>query len=78
MPGRPKDAYERVRNIFEAVAAKLNGVPCAIWLGLRSSGHFVKMVHNGIEYGIMQLLAESFDLMKRGFGMNNDPCGALI
>lgn len=72
MPGGPKDAYERVRPIFEAVAAKVNGVPCVTWLGLRSSGHFVKMVHNGIEYGIMQLLAESYDLMKRGYGMNDD------
>jgi 6-phosphogluconate dehydrogenase len=72
MPGGPKAAYERVRPILEAAAAKVNGEPCVTWLGPGSSGHFVKMVHNGIEYGIMQLLAETYDLMKRGLGMNDD------
>ena len=55
MPGGPKEAYERVRPVFEAVAAKVNGDPCVTWLGPGSAGHFVKMVHNGIEYGVMQL-----------------------
>ena len=72
MPGGPKDAYERVRCVFEAVAAKINGDPCVTYLGPGSAGHFVKMVHNGIEYGIMQLIAETYDLMKRGWGMNDD------
>jgi 6-phosphogluconate dehydrogenase len=72
MPGGPKEAYERVRSVFEAAAAKVNGDPCVTWLGPGSSGHFVKMVHNGIEYGIMQLIAETYDLMKRGWGMNDD------
>jgi 6-phosphogluconate dehydrogenase len=72
MPGGPKEAYERVRPVLEAAAAKVNGDPCVIWLGPGSAGHFVKMVHNGIEYGIMQLLAETYDLMKRGLGMNDD------
>jgi len=72
MPGGPKESYERVRPILEAAAAKVNGDPCVIWLGPGSSGHFVKMVHNGIEYGIMQLLAETYDLMKRGWGMTDD------
>ena len=72
MPGGPKEAYERVRPILEAAAAKVNGDPCVIWLGPGSAGHFVKMVHNGIEYGIMQLLAETYDLMKRGLGMSDD------
>jgi len=72
MPGGPKEAYERVRPILEAAAAKVNGDPCVIWLGSGSAGHFVKMVHNGIEYGIMQLLAETYDLMKRGLGMSDD------
>jgi 6-phosphogluconate dehydrogenase len=72
MPGGPKEAYERVRPILEAAAAKVNGDPCVIWVGPGSSGHFVKMVHNGIEYGIMQLLAETYDLMKRGWGMTDD------
>ncbi len=72
MPGGPKEAYERVRPVLEAAAAKVNGDPCVTWLGPGSSGHFVKMVHNGIEYAIMQLIAETYDLMKRGWGMNDD------
>ena len=72
MPGGPKEAYERVRPVFEAAAAKVNGDPCVTWLGPGSAGHFVKMVHNGIEYGVMQLLAETYDLMKRGLDMNDD------
>jgi 6-phosphogluconate dehydrogenase len=72
MPGGPKEAYERVRPVFEAAAAKVNGDPCVTWLGPGSAGHFVKMVHNGIEYGLMQLLAETYDLMKRGWGLNDD------
>jgi 6-phosphogluconate dehydrogenase len=72
MPGGPKEAYERVRAIFEAASAKVNNEPCVTWLGPGSAGHFVKMVHNGIEYGLMQLLAETYDLMKRGWGMNDD------
>jgi 6-phosphogluconate dehydrogenase len=72
MPGGPRDAYERVRPLFEAAAAKVDGDPCVTYLGPRSAGHFVKMVHNGIEYGIMQLIAETYDLMKRGLGLNDD------
>ena len=72
MPGGPKEAYERVRPVLEAVAARVNGEPCVAWLGPGSAGHFVKMVHNGIEYGVMQLLAESYDLLKRGLGLNDD------
>ena len=72
MPGGPKEAYERVRPVFEAAAAKVNGDPCVTWLGPGSAGHFVKMVHNGIEYGVMQLLAETYDLMKRVWGLNDD------
>jgi 6-phosphogluconate dehydrogenase len=72
MPGGSKEAYERVRLIFEAAAANVDGKPCVTWLGPNSAGHFVKMVHNGIEYGIMQLIAETYDLMKRGIGLNDD------
>src|SRR5450759_2026273 len=72
MPGGPKEAYERVRPVLEAVAARVNGDPCVTWLGPGSAGHFVKMVHNGIEYGVMQLIAETYDLMKRGWGLNDD------
>lgn len=72
MPGGPKTSYEQIRVILEAVSAKINGDPCVCYLGPGSAGHFVKMVHNGIEYGIMQLIAESYDLMKRGLGLNNN------
>src|SRR5664279_2226926 len=72
MPGGTKEAYERVRPVFESVAAKVNGDPCVAWLGPGSAGHFVKMVHNGIEYAVMQLIAETYDLMKRGLGLNDD------
>ena len=75
MPGGPKEVYERVRPVLEAVAARVNGDPCVTWLGPGSAGHFVKMVHNGIEYGVMQLLAEAYDLMKRGLSMNDDEMG---
>ena len=72
MPGGDKEAYSRVKHIFSSVAAKVNEEPCVTYLGRGSAGHFVKMVHNGIEYGLMQLIAESYDLMKRGLGMSNE------
>jgi len=72
MPGGDKKAYERLRPIFEAIAAKVNGDPCVEYLGNGSAGNYVKMVHNGIEYGIMQLIAEVYDLMKRGYGISDE------
>lgn len=72
MPGGPKDAYERVRPIFEAVAAKVGDQPCVAYLGPGSAGHYVKMVHNGIEYGLMEIIAETYDLMKRGMGLTDE------
>ncbi len=72
MPGGPKEAYEQVRELLEAIAAKVNGDACVAYLGPESAGHFVKIVHNGIEYALMQLLAETYDLMRRGLGLNND------
>ncbi len=71
MPGGDRKAYETLRPIFEAVAAKVNGEPCVEFLGNGSAGNYVKMVHNGIEYGIMQLIAETYDLMKRLYGFDN-------
>jgi 6-phosphogluconate dehydrogenase len=70
MPGGHEKAYQRVHKIFEAAAAHVNGDPCVVYLGPGSAGHYVKMVHNGIEYGIMQLISETYDLMKRGFGFD--------
>jgi len=72
MPGGPRQAYEQVRPIFEASAAQAGGEPCVAYLGPGSAGHYVKMVHNGIEYGLMQLIGESYDLMKRGLRLNDD------
>ena len=72
MPGGPPEAYERVRPLLEAVAAKVNGDPCVAYVGPGSAGHFVKTVHNGIEYALMQLLAETYDLMKRGLGLDDE------
>ena len=71
MPGGTPEAYARVAEILEAAAAKVNGEPCVTYLGPGSVGHYVKMVHNGIEYGMMQLLAESYDFMKRGLRLDN-------
>ena len=72
MPGGPRDGYARIRAIFEAIAAKVDGEPCVVYLGPGSAGDYVKMVHNGIEYALMQVIAESYDLMKRGLGLSND------
>src|SRR5688572_15426588 len=71
MVGGQPEAYELVREIFEAASAKVNGEPCAAHVGNGSAGHFVKMVHNGIEYGLMQLIAEAYDLLKRGYQMSD-------
>ncbi len=72
MPGGDKDAYESVRPIFEAVSAKVDHSSCAWYMGKGSAGHYVKMVHNGIEYGIIELIAETYDIMKRGLGLGNE------
>lgn len=65
MPGGNRDFYNRVAPIFEAVAAKVDGEPCVAFMGNGSAGHFVKMVHNGIEYAMMQLIAEAYDGMQK-------------
>ena len=71
MPGGDKDAYSMVEPIFNAVAAKVNGEPCVAHMGNVSAGNYVKMVHNGIEYGMMQLIAEVYDVLKTGLGLSN-------
>ncbi|HXG83119.1 MAG TPA: NADP-dependent phosphogluconate dehydrogenase [Pyrinomonadaceae bacterium] len=70
MPGGKPEVYEHVRPILEAAAAKVGGEPCVAFMGNSSAGHFVKMVHNGIEYGLMQILAETYDFMFRVLKMN--------
>ena len=72
MPGGDVEAWHNVQPMLEAVSAKVNGVPCVAHLGKDAAGHYVKMVHNGIEYSIMQLLTECYDILHRGAGMSND------
>jgi 6-phosphogluconate dehydrogenase len=71
MPGGQPEAWELVRPIFEAISARVQGEQCAAYMGPRGAGHYVKMVHNGIEYGDMQLIAEAYDLLRRGLGLDN-------
>jgi len=70
MPGGQPEAYERVRPMLEAIAAKVNGDPCVTYIGPRGAGHYVKTVHNGIEYGDMQLIAEAYDVLSRAGGLS--------
>ena len=80
MPGGQKEAYDLVAPIFEQIAGKApqDGKPCVAYMGPNGAGHFVKMVHNGIEYGDMQLIAESYDLMKRILGLSNEEIQATF
>lgn len=76
MPGGNSEAWPLVKDIFTAISAKTNsGDACCNWMGNGGAGHFVKMVHNGIEYGDMELIAESYNIMKNLLGMNNDDIG---
>jgi 6-phosphogluconate dehydrogenase len=77
MPGGSQEMYDRVALILEAASAHVNGEPCVTYLGRGSAGHYVKMVHNGIEYGIMELIAETYDLMKRGLGLTPPDLAAI-
>ncbi|MBF9236663.1 NADP-dependent phosphogluconate dehydrogenase [Hymenobacter sp. BT683] len=79
MPGGDKQAYAVVQPLFEAIAARADdGAPCVTYIGPGAAGHFVKMVHNGIEYGLMQLIAETYELMKRGLGLDNAAIGRVF
>ncbi len=72
MPGGQKDAYELVAPILTAISAKVQGDPCCIYIGPDGAGHYVKMVHNGIEYGDMQLICEAYDLLQHVLQLNTD------
>ncbi|MBM7542092.1 NADP-dependent phosphogluconate dehydrogenase [Amphibacillus cookii] len=72
MPGGQKAAYDRVAPIFEAISAKVNGDPCVTYIGPNGAGHYVKMVHNGIEYGDMQLISEAYFMLKHILGLSAD------
>jgi 6-phosphogluconate dehydrogenase len=73
MPGGNPAAWPHVKDIFQSIAAKVeDGTPCCDWVGEAGAGHYVKMVHNGIEYGDMQLICEAYDLLQRGLGLSAD------
>ena len=72
MPGGDPEAWPHVKPILQDISAQVDGVPCCDWVGEGGAGHFVKMVHNGIEYGDMQLIAEAYDLMRKALKMDND------
>ncbi len=78
MPGGPREAYDRVASVLKAAAAQVNGEPCVAYLGPGSAGHYVKMVHNGIEYGLMELIAETYDLLKRALGLQPRDLAAIF
>lgn len=74
MPGGNLDAWASVKPIFQDIAAKSDNAPCCDWVGPEGAGHYVKMVHNGIEYGDMQLITEAYQLMREGLGLSADEC----
>ncbi|MBB4601278.1 6-phosphogluconate dehydrogenase [Hymenobacter luteus] len=78
MPGGDQQAYEVMKPMFEAIAAQVGGEPCVTYIGPGAAGHFVKMVHNGIEYGLMQLIAETYGVLKQGLGLDNDAIGRVF
>lgn len=78
MPGGSPEAWEHIQPIFQSIAAKVSGEPCCDWVGPEGAGHFVKMVHNGIEYGDMQLICEAYHLMKVALGLSYDEMGQVF
>ncbi|AFP85650.1 6-phosphogluconate dehydrogenase (decarboxylating) [secondary endosymbiont of Heteropsylla cubana] len=78
MPSGSKQAYEHISPILKKIAARFNGEPCVTYIGSAGSGHYVKMVHNGIEYGDMQLIAESYSVLKNGLELNNDELSSIF
>ncbi|RAL66279.1 hypothetical protein DID88_005950 [Monilinia fructigena] len=78
MPGGNEEAWPYIKDVFQSIAAKSDGEACCEWVGDEGAGHYVKMVHNGIEYGDMQLICEAYDIMKRGLGMQNKEIGDVF
>src|ERR1700743_3344100 len=78
MPGGSKEAYEKLGPILESIAAVVDGTPCCVHVGPDGAGHFVKMVHNGIEYADMQLIAEAYDLLRAGLGASPAEIGEIF
>ncbi|KAL1310763.1 hypothetical protein AAFC00_001015 [Neodothiora populina] len=78
MPGGNEEAWPYVKDVLQSISAKSDGEACCQWVGDEGAGHYVKMVHNGIEYGDMQLICEAYDIMKRGFGLSNKEMGDVF
>jgi len=78
MPGGNEEAWPYIKDVFQSIAAKSDGEACCEWVGDEGAGHYVKMVHNGIEYGDMQLICEAYDIMKRGLGMQDKEIGDVL
>lgn len=78
MPGGSNAAWPSIKPIFQSISAKADGEPCCDWVGETGAGHYVKMVHNGIEYGDMQLITEVYQIMKEGLGLNHDEMAAVF
>ena len=78
MPGGSTDAWARIKDVLEAISAKTDAGPCVTHVGPDGAGHFVKMVHNGIEYGDMQIIAEVYDVLHRGLGLSTPDAGAVF
>jgi len=78
MPGGSQEAWQHVKPIFQSISAKVDGAPCCDYVGQEGSGHFVKMVHNGIEYGDMQLISEAYWLMKNLLGLSNGEIATVL
>lgn len=78
MPGGAHEAWPHVKSIFQSISAKVDNEPCCDWVGEDGAGHFVKMVHNGIEYGDMQLICEAYDLMKHALDLDLDQIAEIF
>jgi len=78
MPGGNEEAWPYVKDVLQSISAKSDGEPCCQWVGDEGAGHYVKMVHNGIEYGDMQLISEAYDILKRGLGLSNKEMGDIF
>ncbi|UOA09103.1 decarboxylating NADP(+)-dependent phosphogluconate dehydrogenase [Methylobacter sp. S3L5C] len=78
MPGGNKAAWPTIKPIFQAISAQVNGAPCCEWVGDNGAGHYVKMVHNGIEYGDIQLICEAYQLLSEGLGLSADEMHAIF
>ncbi|CAD5111371.1 DgyrCDS687 [Dimorphilus gyrociliatus] len=78
MPGGSEQAWPHIKDIFQSICARVDQEPCCDWVGEQGAGHFVKMVHNGIEYGDMQLICEAYDLLKSSLGMPSDEIGKVF